>query len=353
MDPFTVSTTIAQPRELVFEYLADIANHAEFSDHYLVDWHMTRENTYGTGAGARFRIKAPLNRFSWADVTFAELQPPFRIVERGRGGKYNRIRMLGTYTLSPGPGGTTKVEYTLETEPAQLSDKLLRHVRRPLLEPAPGGQGDARLRTILEENRDRGQRASVDSSDASATRPTPRTLDCAPVFARRLAILVGTLALALGLTACGIGHKEAHPRVADANNNGGYVDAGPITYQLQISRVLNPYATEDSQYVKGLPAGTAGPTATQEWYGVFLWAKNQTSQPQTTTTRQVRHHRHPGHHILPGEARPGGEPVRLDLADAAAAGRSSPDLTPPPASAPPRASCCCSRSAPPPTPTGP
>ena len=53
------------------------------------------------------------------------MQPPFRIVERGRGGKYNRIRMLGTYTLSPGPGGTTKVEYTLETEPSQISDKLM------------------------------------------------------------------------------------------------------------------------------------------------------------------------------------------------------------------------------------
>ncbi len=40
MDPFTVATTIAKPREEVFEYLADIANHAEFTDHYLVDWHL-------------------------------------------------------------------------------------------------------------------------------------------------------------------------------------------------------------------------------------------------------------------------------------------------------------------------
>ena len=125
MEPFTVSTTIAKPREQVYEYLADIANHAEFSDHYLVDWHLLRVDPYGTGAGARFRIKAPLQRFAWADVTFIEMQPPFRIVERGRGGKYNRIRMVGTYTLSPGPGGTTKVQYTFETEPSQLSDKLM------------------------------------------------------------------------------------------------------------------------------------------------------------------------------------------------------------------------------------
>jgi uncharacterized protein YndB with AHSA1/START domain len=164
MDPFTVSTTIAQPRELVFEYLADIANHAEFSDHYLVDWHLTRENTYGTGAGARFRIKAPLNRFAWADLTLAELQPPFRIVERGRGGKYNRIRMMGTYTLSPGPGGTTKVQYTLETEPVQLSDKLLDTFGGRSWSRRQAARAMRRLRTILEENRDRGQRTSVASS---------------------------------------------------------------------------------------------------------------------------------------------------------------------------------------------
>src|SRR5881409_2329448 len=99
MDPITVTTTISRPREQVFEYLADIANRAEFTDHYLVDWHLTRENPVGTGAGARFRVKAPLSRFSWADTTFAEVQPPYRIVERGRGGKFNRIRMLGTYEL--------------------------------------------------------------------------------------------------------------------------------------------------------------------------------------------------------------------------------------------------------------
>jgi hypothetical protein len=105
------------------------------------------------------------------------------------------------------------------------------------------------------------------------------------VFARRLRILVAALALAVGLGACGVGHKEKHPRVADANNDGSYVDAGPISYQLEVSRILNQYGTEDSQYLKGLPAGTAPPTATQVWYGVFLWAKNQTSKPQTTSDR--------------------------------------------------------------------
>ncbi len=163
MDPFTVSTTIAKPREQVFEYLADIANHPEFTDHYLVDWHMTRVQTYGAGAGARFRIKAPLNRFAWADVSFAEFQPPYRIVERGRGGKYNRIRMLGTYTLSPGPGDTTKVQYTLETVPAQISDRLMEVLGGRSWNRRQAAKAMRRLRSILEENRGRGERGTIEA----------------------------------------------------------------------------------------------------------------------------------------------------------------------------------------------
>ena len=143
MDPFTVSTNIDLPREQVYEYLLDIANHAEFTDHYLVDWRLTREDSYGPGAGARFRIKAPLARFAWADVTIAEALPPFRIVERGRGGKFNRIRMIGTYEIHETSGGGSRVEYTYESETRLPSDRLMEMLRRPLVDPAEGGPGDA------------------------------------------------------------------------------------------------------------------------------------------------------------------------------------------------------------------
>jgi uncharacterized protein YndB with AHSA1/START domain len=156
-----VSSTISKPREEVFEYLADIANHPEFTDHYMVDWRLTRENSVGTGAGARFRIKAPFSRFAWADVTFAEVEPPFRIVERGRGGKYNRIRMLGTYTLSPGPANSTRLEYTLETVPKLPSDKLMEALGGNRWTRRQTTKAIRRLRTILEEDRGRGERASI------------------------------------------------------------------------------------------------------------------------------------------------------------------------------------------------
>jgi uncharacterized protein YndB with AHSA1/START domain len=163
VDPITVSTTIARPREQVFEYLADIANHAEFTDHYLVDWHLTREDPYGAGAGARFRVKAPLSRFSWADVTFAEVQPPYRIVERGRTGKYNRVKMLGVYEVLQGPGATTQVKYTFETVPALPSDHLMEMLGGRAWTRRKNAKAMRRLRSILEEGRGRGHRASVAS----------------------------------------------------------------------------------------------------------------------------------------------------------------------------------------------
>jgi uncharacterized protein YndB with AHSA1/START domain len=116
--------TIDAPRERVFEYLQDIANHPEFTDHFLVDWRLTRESSIGAGAGARFRAKAPFNRFAWGDVTFAEVLRPRRIVEVGSTGKTNRIRTVGVYELLEGPGGTTKVSFTYQSTPAKLSDRI-------------------------------------------------------------------------------------------------------------------------------------------------------------------------------------------------------------------------------------
>jgi hypothetical protein len=93
---------------------------------------------------------------------------------------------------------------------------------------------------------------------------------------RRIWILVFVAVASLGLAACG---REAHPTGADADNDGVYVDAGNVTYQLQISRQLNQYSVEDRQYLTGLPPGTPPPAPNQLWYGVFLWAKNQSDAP--------------------------------------------------------------------------
>jgi uncharacterized protein YndB with AHSA1/START domain len=157
----TVSIVISAPRERVFDYLQDIANHPEFTDHYLVDWHLTRIDSVGRGAGARFRVKAPGARFSWGDVTFAEVDRPHRILELGRTGKNNRIRTVGVYELSPATGGSTRVSFTLETVPATLADRLMEGFGARSWTKRKNVRALRRLRTILEQGEGRGQRVTV------------------------------------------------------------------------------------------------------------------------------------------------------------------------------------------------
>jgi uncharacterized protein YndB with AHSA1/START domain len=167
VQPLTVSIVVAAPREQVFDYLQDIANHPEFTDHYLVDWHLTRIDSVGLGAGARFRIKAPRNRFSWGDVTFVEVQAPHRIVEAGRTGKNNRIRTLGVYDLADSHGAT-RVRFTFETEPAKLSDRLLEGLGGRSWLKRKNNRAMRRLRGIFEDRnggaapaKDAGRRITV------------------------------------------------------------------------------------------------------------------------------------------------------------------------------------------------
>lgn len=161
MDPVTVEITIDRPRGEVFEYLADIANHAEFTDHFLVDWRLTREESYGQGAGARYRVKAPLNRYAWGDATLVEVQPPRRIVERGRFGKFNRVRTRAVYELDDAPGGQTRVRLTFETQPKMLSDRLQEVLGGSLWLKRKNARALKRLRAILEEGRQRGKRPTI------------------------------------------------------------------------------------------------------------------------------------------------------------------------------------------------
>jgi uncharacterized protein YndB with AHSA1/START domain len=161
VDPVSSSIVVSAPREQVFDYLQDIANHVEFTDHYLVDWHLTRIDSVGRGAGARFRVNAPGNRFSWADVTFSEVERPHRIVEVGRTGKNNRIRTLGVYELAPAPAGATRVRFTLQTIPATLPDRLMEGLGGHSWLRRKNHRAMRRLRDILEGSEARGRRVTV------------------------------------------------------------------------------------------------------------------------------------------------------------------------------------------------
>jgi uncharacterized protein YndB with AHSA1/START domain len=161
MDPVTAHVVIDRPREEVFEYLADIANHAEFTDHWMTDWRLTRIDSYGHGAGARFKVSRKGERYGWGDMTFIEVEPPFKLVAAGRGGKFNRNKTWTTWELTPS-GHATRVEVSTETEPALLTDRLMEAVmlkrgwtKRKLAKAL------SRLQAILEEDLDRGRRVTV------------------------------------------------------------------------------------------------------------------------------------------------------------------------------------------------
>src|SRR5262249_14735081 len=117
---------------------------------------------------------------------------------------------------------------------------------------------------------------AASASDHSRCHATcgPAHYTSGPRSARRGLILGLALAVGVGLSACGPTSEE---------NDGVYVDAGPITYQLQVSRQLNQYAVEDRQYLAGLPTGEGHLTPSELWFGVFLWAKNQTDQYHPTS----------------------------------------------------------------------
>jgi hypothetical protein len=92
--------------------------------------------------------------------------------------------------------------------------------------------------------------------------------------ARSLTLLLVALA-AVGAGACG--NKES--RTAHAATEGVYVDVGPLKYQVQISRLLNPASQEDRGYLVDLPAGQQL-RPTDEWFAVFMRVENGSDNPQ-------------------------------------------------------------------------
>jgi uncharacterized protein YndB with AHSA1/START domain len=119
--PVTVSTTIDAPRDRVFEYLADVANHVEFSDHYLKEFRLERLQSTGIGASVSFRLG---HRSQWGEAVVTALEPPHRIELAGHVGRLGRVGLSAVYTLTPSGHRMTTVEYTVSTTPATRLDAL-------------------------------------------------------------------------------------------------------------------------------------------------------------------------------------------------------------------------------------
>ena len=93
---------------------------------------------------------------------------------------------------------------------------------------------------------------------------------------RRIASLLTLLAVVGGLSACGT--KE--DVVTEGETEGTYLDVGPLKYQVQISRQLNPTDKEDRTFLVGLPKAERRLDDESVWFAVFVRAENESDKAQ-------------------------------------------------------------------------
>lgn len=168
MGPISAETEIDVPRERVFATIADLSLRPSFTDHFLTDFHLTRLDSSGIGAGARFRVKAPL-RSPWMDTTIIALDEPFQIVERGQGGRVNRIANHTVWKLTEGPGTLTTVRVSHWTEPNHLDRGLELLSAGSVWQERGWREAMKRLRDGLESGVWEGNRIAVAGGNRYAT----------------------------------------------------------------------------------------------------------------------------------------------------------------------------------------
>src|SRR3954465_12290832 len=133
MKPVTVSTTVPQDREPVYDFLDVLGNHEPFTDHFLRDWQLSGP-ARGVGAKARMRVARPGPQ-DWIDMEGTGGGRPRASVEESTsaGGKRHT---RGTYVLDQLADGGTKVTFTIEWLQAPLSDRLGAPVPRAVMKRA-------------------------------------------------------------------------------------------------------------------------------------------------------------------------------------------------------------------------
>jgi hypothetical protein len=93
-------------------------------------------------------------------------------------------------------------------------------------------------------------------------------------------LLALVLLSSLALGACS---DSSHTRVTtgtyagESGQNAPYLNVGPLIYEVQLSRELNPSDTEDASYLAGLTPAQRGLRPGEEWFAVFLQVYNETS----------------------------------------------------------------------------
>jgi hypothetical protein len=98
---------------------------------------------------------------------------------------------------------------------------------------------------------------------------------------RKSALALTAVFAVLAVSACGDSHTKVTTGTyaGESGANAPYLDVGPLSYEVQLSRQLSPTDSEDSTYLQGLGAQESKLEPGQEWFAVFLQVYNKGSEP--------------------------------------------------------------------------
>ncbi|HXD53346.1 MAG TPA: hypothetical protein VN618_01200 [Solirubrobacteraceae bacterium] len=102
---------------------------------------------------------------------------------------------------------------------------------------------------------------------------------------RKLLSGVAVVAAAVALGACGDSHTKVTTGTyaGESGANAPYLDVGPLVYEVQLSRELNPTNEEDAAYLQGLGAAESKLEPGQEWFMVSVQVYNNGDQARRAT----------------------------------------------------------------------
>ncbi len=111
-------------------------------------------------------------------------------------------------------------------------------------------------------------------------------------MSRRLrpSLVAALLALApILLGACGDSHSKVSSGTyaGESGANAPYLDVGPLVYEVQLSRELNPSDGEDASYLQGLSPSQRSLSPGEEWFAVFLQVYNHHDTPYPAASELV------------------------------------------------------------------
>jgi hypothetical protein len=106
-----------------------------------------------------------------------------------------------------------------------------------------------------------------------------------PLRKSPLAVLALLAVLAVG--ACGDSHRKVTTGTyaGESGANAPYLNVGPLIYEVQLSRELNPSDVEDAAYLQGLSPAERRLAPNQEWFALFVQVYNHNSRALPAASR--------------------------------------------------------------------